>query len=612
MDMWLDLKSCTALCVLAFACSGGNHNTPMVNEADGLDANVSEDYGSETGVVTETLADNLADSDPFNDTPEETEGGALDPRQALRDRSLYSNISFEEADSDGVPVGWKCGWFGQGDPPDKLCEVVPADPVHSDFALRIAPGVVVYQDEEQVDTGKHVWYDLFAWTPSNIPQAGDFYQFGAFNTADAWDVKWIQYGQQVEPANEPWYQIRSSTQPVAGLDFLRLCINNTSSTEDLYVDDLVVLEEDSPIAPEAHLLRSEHYTKVTVFPGNEESILWVPLPMSHGHQVPLYIGLEVEPTDLSSQIDYVLDDYGNLGARIHFAPEAQQSGAIIRYDSVVMVIDAKEEELAELFNYPDPGVPEVWLADTPVVTFSHDGINDAAKTAVAGLDDPVAKMVSLLEVSSQSIYLEGMPPGLDAVSAFETHMGSCTAFANLGAALGRAAGIPTRTIANYLVGMPQQTHSINEFYLGPTLGWRLVEPQMTAPLLLADYAVLIRIDIPEIDEGDSAMASDGWAYPGVPLLSLVRPMAGAERLMSLILTNHFPDCSSCDNMATYQTPLLGELQSTRNLFKDARNAWKQTLATWTTIGPDSQEQNLRSKALETTSTEQLQALLQSL
>jgi hypothetical protein len=48
---------------------------------------------------------------------------------------------------------------------------------------------------------------------------------------------------------------------------------------------------------------------------------------------------------------------------------------------------------------------------------------------------------------------------VDALDAFKTRGGSCTSFANLGAAAGRANGLPTRTVANCTVDYGSQpTH----------------------------------------------------------------------------------------------------------------------------------------------------------
>jgi len=475
--------------------------------------------------------------------------------------------------------------------------------------LRLAPGVVAFQAETQFDAAAPVRYDLFARREGLPPSTAAFYMFGAENTDDAFDVLWTLYAKMVSEAESGWWFPSSFTQPLANVDFLRLCISNVDGEADMFLDDLVVVEEPEPTVPHGHLLRAEHYGMFTIFPGEEEGRLWVPLPLDHGVQVPLYVELTVEPEGLVSAVEYSVDEIGNLGAILVFAPDAQQVGAVVRWDAVVLTLEQEEAALAEF--YAPIVEPDTWLADTPVVQMSHEGIAGASADAVMGLDDLEEQMVALLGISSSSIYLQGMPDGLDAANAFESHMGSCTSFANLGAALGRAAGIPTRTIANYLVGMSQQTHSINEFYLGPDKGWRLVEPQSTAASVPGDYAVVVRVDWPDPDEGPAAMESTPWSYPGVPLLSLVRPLAAHARFKSLIFTEHFPDCDTCDNRADYQAPLEGEAAKVRAAFDDARALWQESLTAWTTTGPDPSELEKRREFMNANSLDDVQTLLDS-
>jgi hypothetical protein len=251
-----------------------------------------------------------------------------------------------------------------------------------------------------------------------------------------------------------------------------------------------------------------------------------------------------------------------------------------------------------------------------VVDTAHQGLKAAALQAVQGATSADQKLQAILKWTSTHIDNDSNPfPGsLDAVTAFTTKAGSCTAYANLAAAAGRVASVPARSVANYIVGMAQQTHSINELYLGSQLGWRLVEPQTTATTVPADYAVIVRLNMPD-DEGTLAMSGNhGWSMPGVPSRSLVHPVAGdtARCTPGYVTPTPFPECPQCDNKAFYQAPLLGPAAKTKDLFERARKLWQATLARLTAGGPDAAEQKLRAVALEIRDTAALEQLIQTL
>jgi hypothetical protein len=285
----------------------------------------------------------------------------------------------------------------------------------------------------------------------------------------------------------------------------------------------------------------------------------------------------------------------------------------ISWTGVVLTREVPKQELAAL--YPEKTKAGTWLAATAVVDTTHQGLKVAAQQAVQGSASAEQKMAAILKWTSTHIDPQNpFPSSLDAATAFTSKAGSCTAFANLAAAGGRVAGVPTRSVANYLVGMAQQTHSINEFYLGPQLGWRSVEPQMTSTTLPADYAVVVRLNLPD-DEGSLSMnGNHGWSAPGVPSKSLVHPVAGdtTRCTYGFVTPSPFPECPFCDNKASYQSPLLGSAVKINDLFGRARKLWQATLATWTASGPDPTEQTMRSTALSVKDLAGLEQLIKKL
>jgi hypothetical protein len=371
-------------------------------------------------------------------------------------------------------------------------------------------------------------------------------------------------------------------------------------------------DDAAPIDPlRGYLLRNDHADAFSCVAGAGEAVIWVPLPLRHGVQAPLHVELTLTPADSVARVEYEVDDLGNLGARLVVAAAAAPALVDVRWTGVVLTREATVAELGSL--YPTRSDPAEWLAATPVVDSAYPGIVDAVTPLVAGLTDADDVMRAILSWSSTWITNEGELTGLDATTAFETRNGSCTAFANLAAAAGRVAGVPTRTIANYLLGMPQQTHYVDEFYLGAELGWRLVEPQGTAPSLPADYAILIRQDR-AADEGEFARAGlNDFAMPGVPARSLVHELEGTRRCQfQWSPSPPNATCPYCDNDPTKQASLYGDRPRVVGAFERAGTLWDATLTRWVAAGPDPAEQDLRRQFLAARDLDTVESLLAQL
>ena len=115
-------------------------------------------------------------------------GDAVDPRQPLRDRSIFANGGFETVAADGTAAHWGCQYYGAGPAPAPLCAVVTGASVEGARALRVGPGVAVWQDAAGYAQDGYLRFDLFARRATGV-SAGDFYAFGMTGgTSDAWQL----------------------------------------------------------------------------------------------------------------------------------------------------------------------------------------------------------------------------------------------------------------------------------------------------------------------------------------------------------------------------------------------------------------------------------------
>ncbi|MBI5526868.1 MAG: transglutaminase domain-containing protein [Deltaproteobacteria bacterium] len=586
--------------------TGGNGaaDVGFIDASGNPDGGSPADAGPDAGTVPDASGTDTGTDDAGGDTG--SDGGTSDPRQPLRDRSLFSNVSFEEKNTDGSPAGWACKYFGRGAPPEPPCTVKNGGAVHGDRYLELGPEVAVFADEKAFNGQMHVRFDLFMRRETGV-SVGDAYLFGEKGA----DLGWTLYGRTSEPAEGGWTHVRSQSAPLAGIESLRFVVYNSSPDRPLAVDDLVVVEDAQAMVVPGHLLRAEHYGEFACSAGDAPAVIWVPLPMDHGVQVPLYVSLAATPPEAVQKVEYTLDGIGNFGALVTIEAGAEFSNGALHWDGVVFTREATEADLAAL--YAAESDPAAWLADTPVVHWSHAALKAAVEAVVAGLSDPKEKMSAILGWTSAYVTNEGQLEALDAVSVFETKNASCTGYANLGAAAGRVAGVPARSVANYMVGMTQQTHYINEFWLGDGVGWRLVEPQGTLTALPADYAVVVRADL-VTDEGLDAMDPNYvWAMPGVPLHSLVHAVEGHDRCGPVFAASgYFPECPLCDNKAVYQAGLAGDGAKVVSLFDRARVLWKGTLAAFTSTGPNPAEQDLRKASLDAMTIADVEAVITAL
>ncbi|MGO9310660.1 MAG: transglutaminase domain-containing protein [Spirochaetia bacterium] len=128
---------------------------------------------------------------------------------------------------------------------------------------------------------------------------------------------------------------------------------------------------------------------------------------------------------------------------------------------------ATSTELYTSFTAPDPLVPS-----------AASDVARAATLAVGGEKNPWLKARRIYDwLLAQVSY---SPTAADTVAALRTKKGNAFAYSSLYCALLRAAGIPARMVAGYLVGdagQPTRRHFWDEFYV-ETLGWVPVDPTL--------------------------------------------------------------------------------------------------------------------------------------
>jgi hypothetical protein len=335
------------------------------------------------------------------------------------------------------------------------------------------------------------------------------------------------------------------------------------------------------------------------------------LPLDHATQVPLYVELTATPAAAIDSVEYVTEAEDNWGAVIHLTQDGAADPVTIHWDAVVLTREITDAERPAY--YAEDGDPSAWLAATPVVDAAYPGIAETAAGIASTSDPALDRMQAVIDWTSANITNTGTPLALDATSVYETRNASCTGYANLAAALGRALEVPTRTVANYYVGLRQQTHYIDEFWLGEELGWRRVEPQMTDATIPESYGVIVRLDA-ATDETDAAMASTGrWAMIGVPLNSLVEARAGGDRMTPDWSLDYFGDCAGCDNRAELQAALAADgAVSMDNVFDRARALWQADLGAYVSGGLPEARMAIRRQALDASTISDVDAILAAL
>jgi hypothetical protein len=318
------------------------------------------------------------------------------------------------------------------------------------------------------------------------------------------------------------------------------------------------------------LLAGDHVERFRVL-ADAPTAVYTPLPIDFATQVPLYVELTVTPPEVVDHIEYTTEPEHDWGAKVFL--RSTDRDVTLAWRAVVMTRTVSDAERPTAFAASSP--PDRWLRATRIADASDPTIARVARIVGHEGESPSDRMQATLRFVTQYLHSTTVH-GLSATTVFATRSATCTGYANAAAALGRALGVPTRHITNILVGAPQQLHSIDEFYLGPELGWRRVEPQRTATTLRDDYGMILRIVLPE-DEGADALAAHDGSLPGVPLHEFSEPVDGSTRLRRAV-SSHFTGCPSCISRAERQAVFRGDPVHVAATFARARARWQIDLA----------------------------------
>ena len=522
---------------------------------------------------------------------------------------LFANLSFESVDENGAPQGWSC--ICAQDTASGPCqtEETPEAP-DGTRVLVLGPGCSAFADNTRAVLPS-ASVPLQIKGDATALGSGQGFLYGFRSDDEPLDTEVLApstNGQGI------WSTMATNRAiNTDGLTRMRIVLSNGAKTGNARFDDLRALDDQKAVpAKTATLLAADSYMEINVAKGSEEAQLWAPLPLDYATQTPLYLEFSVEPPGTASQIDYRMDGSTNWGAVVHFAPGTAAKKVTISWKAVVLTRALHASERSAVYAATDD--PSTWLTATPDANFDDPAVSTVAATLASPQSSPRDRMLSVIGWTSSNIRGEKFTR-LDATAAISGKAGSCTGFANAASALGRSVGVPTRALANILVGMPQQVHSINEFYLGPELGWRRVEPQSPLPSVEEDGYLALRLVLPS-DESDLSFSPPAdlasWFIPGVPLRTLNHPLAGGARISLNYLTKHFPTCKECINGASVQATLHGDEAQVKTAFAQARTAWSKDLPAYLAGGLASDRMTARRTALLATSLADVQALLASL
>jgi hypothetical protein len=533
---------------------------------------------------------------------------ADDPRQAAREASIFANLDFEELDEAGAPTGWRC-YCGNA---EAKCQV-DQSAAHGGHALVLPSGCMATQTVMKFDPTKGVRFDYRAY--GGHEYAGDVKLYA---TRASGPPEHVQAAGELPDSTSFLPVTSEGNLRTEGATSLMLTITNSNGAfeselgtgkkgKDLHVDDIVVVQDvPNPAAQVGSLLVARHVDQIGLTAGAAAATVFTPLPIDYASQVPLYLELTVDPASAVERIEYVTEAEHDWGAIIHFAAGASAANLRLEWRSVALVRFVPQAELPSV--YTKLGDPAAWTQPSAIAESNYAPLVSLASGLVSASAPPADKMAAILGWTSKHLGGgTGVMAGLDAKTVFDSHVTSCTGYANTAMAMGRALGVPARHVTNILVGMSQDMHSINEFWLGESLGWRRVEPQSAGSFVLDDYGFIMRLVLPA-DEVGSTMG-----FPGVPLNEFTEYRQQQDRFTTpATFKGVFTDCSTCGNHADRQAPLRGAGTDLDTLFESARAKWQTDRAAYAAGGVSATRLTARRKFVDARSIEDVRQILSEL
>jgi len=493
--------------------------------------------------------------------------------------AVVNNGGFEQVNAQGSPTGWWCNCQAGISP---QC-TIEHSLVHSgNDAFNIPPGCWAATMITPNPTNDGFRFELFA-------HGKDLKSHEFIIRGLSADKQETSYSKIISANIGEWSLVKS--EAISSLSSIwggEVIINNTSDSP-IIIDDVAGFQDlPNPATKVGDIIRLKHRSVLQAT--GAADVLWVPLPMDYAAQTPLYLDLKVSPHAAVESLQYSQDKFGNWGALANFT---SYSGTVhLDWDGLMLTRDIPGSEHGQVYAATED--PNLWMGSTPVVNSNFPALSTVVNSITQGAQTPGDKIMKILGWLSKNVTYGYDNIGLDSTHVFQDHLGTCTGYANLAAAMGRAAGIPTRTIPNILVGSALNTHYINEFYLGPRAGWWRIEPQSLNPNVSSDYGIVMRLTEPT-DEGQDAYAGTSFGAPGVPFWSILQSTTVNSGLNQLD-PNHFKYCPYCDNEATHVVDLRTDLVRFKRSFLRARGLWQQDLSRYLNGTMDSQRILLRESA----------------
>lgn len=478
---------------------------------------------------------------------------------------ILKNGDFSVADSNGIPVSWSCHC---GTRANSGCTSKASNDGKS-RVLVIAPGCASYQVVHFGNHAQGIHFGLDAIGTNIDPLSFRLTVYG-LNTEAGNE---LVAGRVLSTTDDGWKKVQSATVSSSNptTENAVFSANNYGISDITLANVSVIQEGSSPANKAGSLIYAAQDTRYSYRPGKGGQI-WFPLPLQYASQVPLGLNFKVDPSTAAESVKYTTDEYGNAGVTVEVADSDTSGEFRVHWDAVVLTRILSGNERAEVYKATED--PAIWLKAAPLVDAAFAGIHDLGVSLNSEASDPVSAMENVIQWTSKNVKFGGanLPEvGLTATDVFLNRHTSCTGFANLAAAIGRASLIPTRTVANILVGEPQATHYINEFYLGEGLGWRRVEPQGDRPVVAEDYGVILRKNRPDQDE----QVGTSGAMPGVPRLSLPEIISSGNRIARL----KDSALGGGITLAEIQATLYTDPAQMKAIFQEANTRWTQIFGT---------------------------------
>ena len=465
--------------------------------------------------------------------------------------NLLYNGNFSMTDSTGTPTGWYCDCNG----------------VKTNCAVNVVsdtPTSITLNPSCSLSSGARLLNQTDG-ASAQLEVIGTSINPDDFRLSTSNSLNEIEVGNLGTLTADGWTTV--SIQPVssAGITTVGLLLSNHTHNPVQVRNVSIYQNGPNPSPKVATVIHAIQDSIFYYSASSTPTALWFPLPLDHASQVPLSLHLTSNPQSIVQKIIYSKDAEGNVGATVTLSPQTASGNITVHWDATVLTRVIEDSERASVYQATEN--PSIWLQSSPMADATYPGISDLSKTFVSNSSNSSTTLQNIIQWTSQNVKYGYPLTSFTATDAFLSRQTECTGFAQLGAALGRAAQLPTRAMANIMVGMEQDTHWIDEFYLGTNLGWRRVEPQGTSPVIPEDYGVMLRKDLPT----DEQVNFPSPGLPGLPLLALPASLSPSGIWAGSV----YFSAPNKTTFAEVQATIRGDLDQMKSVFSLARTSWER-------------------------------------